>query len=105
MIVSSMERVRPPAVAGQFYAQDPEALRAQVEGCLEPEAPRPVAPPAGRDSDRVGAGEGAPGGLACPRGGRAGARPRALARGPDPIPRTAPSRDPDRPRAPGIGTS
>lgn len=35
-----MERVRPPAVAGQFYAQDPEALRAQVEDCLEPEAPR-----------------------------------------------------------------
>lgn len=35
-----MERIRLPAVAGQFYAQDPEALRAQVEGCLEPEAPK-----------------------------------------------------------------
>src|SRR3972149_10249923 len=35
-----MERIRPPAVAGQFYPDDPEALRAEVMRSLEPEAPR-----------------------------------------------------------------
>ena len=35
-----MERVRLPAVAGQFYSRDPEALRAEVIRCLEPEAPK-----------------------------------------------------------------
>ena len=35
-----MERIRPPAVAGQFYADDPRALRAEVAGCLEQEAPK-----------------------------------------------------------------
>lgn len=33
-----MERIRPPAVAGQFYSDNPQALKAEVEGCLEEEA-------------------------------------------------------------------
>jgi AmmeMemoRadiSam system protein B len=38
--MSPRERVRLPAVAGQFYADDTEALRAQVDGCLDPEVPK-----------------------------------------------------------------